>query len=340
MSKRSTIRDVARLAGVSSATVSYVLNEQTAGKISISEETRQRVYAAIKELNYTPNIAARTLNTKQTKLLAVMIPDITDIFYTLVFRGAQSVCEMNGYDLMAYDCGHRGLREHKFIDTILRRRVDGAIMLTEHTTQEDMRRMLDFNIQVVVVGHSPQMPEIDMVGLDEIDGMKQVVDHLVDRGHQRIAYLSGPMDLLSGRTRLRGYREALESHGIVFDESLVRYGSFMREGVSELVESLFDRQSTSRNPTALFCGNDNMAIEAVHNLIRMGFRVPEDVAVAGFDNIPEGSFMIPSLTTIDHFPQKMGGIAAEFLLERLNSKETPACRYNILKGQLVVREST
>lgn len=340
MSKRPTIRDVARLAGVSSATVSYIINEQDGGSIQISEETRGRVRAAIAALNYTPNIIARSLSTQRTQLLAVMTPDITDVFYTLVFRGAQAATEPHGYDLMAFDCAHREDREHKFIDAVLRRRVDGVLMLTEHTRPEGIQALLTAGIQVVVIGHSPWVPQIDMVGLDEIQGVQQVIQHLHAKGHRRIAYLSGPLHLLSAQTRLRGYRTALAEHGLPYDEELVRYGTFTREGTAGLVESLFGAAAPAPRPTALFCGNDNMAIEAVRKLIRMGLRVPQDVAVAGFDNIPEAGLMIPSLTTIDHIPQVMGGIAADFLLERIGSKTPLEGRRQILTGQLVAREST
>ena len=340
MSKRATQRDVALRAGVSPATVSYIINNQTGGNISISQDTRQRVMKAVHELNYLPDITARGLSTRKTQLLAVMLPDITDPFYTLVFRGAQAVAESQGYDLMVYDVDLRSKREKKFIDTVLRRRVDGVIMLTTFTTSEDVNRLLEADIQVAIVGHSPDIKGGDRVGLDEMDGVHQVMEHLYGRGHRRIAFLTGPLDWLQARTRKAGYVRSLQEMGLKYEEDLVREGTFQREGTSELVESLFGDVARANPPTALFCSNDNMAIEAVRTLTKMGFRVPDDVAVAGFDNIPQAEAMIPGLTTLDHIPMEMGKAATTFLLERINSDASLPDRKKILTGKLIVRETT
>jgi DNA-binding LacI/PurR family transcriptional regulator len=165
------------------------------------------------------------------------------------------------------------------------------------------------------------------------------MQHLIGRGHRSIAHLAGPPDTPPGRVRLEAYRQALAEAGLAHDESLVRYGTFDREHVAELVGSLFPTSSRGQHPTALFAANDVMAIEAIRTLTRFGWRVPADVAVCGFDNIPEAEVVMPPLTTVDQDAEAIGRRAAELLLERLTADAPLPPREVSIACRLVLRES-
>ncbi len=339
MYKRPTQDDVARLAGVSRAVVSYVINGQTGGSVRISEETRQRVLRAVADLGYQPNATARSLRTQRTQLLAVMVPDLTNPFYPLLIRGAQRVAEDQNYQLLVYDTDDSEARERAFIETLLGRRVDGVILVAFRLQAQDVERLVRAGIAVVAIGGQLRAAGVDVLAVRERLAVRELMQHLLSRGHRRIAHLAGAQDTPPGRVRLRGYREALEEAGIAYDESIVAYGTFRPEGVSSLITGLFCHQS-SAHPTALFAANDTMAIEAIHTLTRHGWRVPRDVAVCGFDNIPEAEVVVPSLTTIDQDMQAMGRLAAELLFERLHRQGPPEARHVNAPYRLVVRDST
>ncbi len=336
---RPTQDDVARQAGVSRAVVSYVINGRTGGNVRISEETRGRVLAAVQELGYQPNVAARSLRTHRTQLLAVMVPDLTNPFYPLLIRGAQAVAEPHDYHILVYDTNDTPAREHAFVDAMLRRYVDGAILVAFHLETEDVERLLGSGIRLVEIGGRPRPAGVDIVAVRERHAVRELMRYLISRGHQRIAHLAGPPDTPPGRVRLEGYREALAEAGLPYDESIVRYGSFRREGVADLVSSLFPRPGRNGHPTALFAANDLMAIQAIHTLTRLGWDVPGDVAVCGFDNLPEAEVVVPSLTTIDQEAQLTGQRAVELLLERLRSEGPVEGRKESIPYRLVIRDS-
>ncbi len=340
LAKRPTQKDVAELAGVSVATVSHVINNRRGGNVRISEGTRRRVWEAVKELGYFPNASARSLRTQKTHLLAVMVPDITNPFYPELIRGVQSVALKHGYETLVYDCDDRPERERAFVDAMIRRRVDGVILVPFHLQPEDF---LDFhrgNIPVAVSIAEPfPAPGVDFVVIDEINAVKQAMAHLIARGHRRIAHITGAMDTAPGRNRLRGYREALLEAGLGYDESLVRYGNFRSDGVAELVASLFVHPAGEGRPTAVFAANDVMAIAALNALLRGGWRVPEDVAVVGFDDIPAAQTMYPALTTVAQDTQLLGRRLAELIMERLHSDEPYPERKISYQFRFVARES-
>ena len=337
---RPTQKDVARLAGVSRATVSYVINGRSGGKVQITAETRRRVLEAIEALGYQPDVTARSLRTQKTHLLAIMLPDLTNPFYPMLVRGAQAAAEQQDYQILVYDSDDAPARERKFVEAMLRRRVDGVILVTFHLQSEDVMRLLAAGIQVVAIGGRLRSAQVDVVATRERLAVLELMRYLVGRGHRRIAHLAGPRETSAGEVRLRGYREGLAEANIPYDETLVRYGSFRPEGVAEVIESLFAPSSNGAPPTALFAANDVMAIEVIRALTRQGWRVPEDVAVCGFDDIPAAEFIMPSLTTIGQDAQAMGEQAVKLLLERLATAEAIEVRHVSVPYRLVIREST
>jgi len=342
--KKTTQKDVARLAGVSVATVSYILNDLDGGNIRISSETRRRVLEAMKTLQYSPNINARGLSTRRTQLLAILIPDLTDSFFANAIRGVQSIVAPKGYDILVYDCEWRSDRENDFVKAIHRRRVDGIILFSIYTSRFSLEKLLGSGYKVVVVGNNPELQiesgEMDTVSDNEYESVRQVMRYLTSLGHQQIAHITGPMDAITSLVRLQGYRDGLEAAGIAVDDRLIRYNtSFSRIGVEGLVRALFFEQTQPR-PTALFAANDHIALEAIRVLQIHGVRVPQDVAVMGFDDVPEAISFVPALSTVSHSSQKMGATAAELLLERIDSSELMPPRNRNISCELVIREST
>jgi DNA-binding LacI/PurR family transcriptional regulator len=341
--KKTTQKDVARLANVSVATVSYILNDLDGGNIRISQDTRQRVLSAIKELQYSPNLNARGLSTRRTQLLAILIPDLTDSFFAHAIRGVQSVVAQKGYDILVYDCEWRPDRENDFVKAIHRRRVDGIILFSIYTSRSSLESLLGSGYKVVVVGNNPdlQIPgsELDTVGDNEYQSVCEVINYLVGLGHRRIAHISGPIEAVTSMARLRGYRDGLTNAGIAIDDNLVCFNTtFSREGVERCIRELFFGNNKPR-PTALFAANDHIALEAIRVLQMNGLRVPYDVAVMGFDDVPEACMQVPGLSTVSHSSQKMGALAADLLLERILSTDPIPTRNRNISCELVLRES-
>ncbi len=337
--QRPTQKDVAKHAGVSVTTVSQVINNRSGGNIRISKETKERVWQSVRELGYTPNVNARGLRTQKTYLLALLVPDITNPFYPQLIRGVQDIASKHGYDLLVYDADDRPQREKAFVEAILQRQVDGVAMVPFHLQREDIERIIQANIAVAVMTSTPpSMPGVDVLQVDDTAALSAMINHLINKGHRRIAHLSGALGTLPGDGRLRGYRRALENAGIPFDESLVCIGNFRADCVPSLIDYLF--AADKEPPTAIFAANDVMAIATIYQLMRRGLCVPEDVAVCGYDNIPEAAAMIPALTTIDQNMQHEGRVLARLLVERLASKTKPGERAVPLEFRLVLRDST
>ena len=344
--RRVTQSDVARHAGVSRFTVSCVINNRMGGNVRISPETRQRVLDAIDHLGYKPNIVARSLRTSKTKLLAVLVPDIANPFYPLFIRGVEKVVSSQGYDILILDANEMPEREHFLIDKALQRLVDGLIMIPFYLAPGDLEPLSEADTPIVMVHGEEQakefchLPNIIQIVPDERQGVLDLMDHLISRGHRRIAHLAGPQNTPPGRIRCKYYRQALETHGIPYDDSLVTFGTFKSENTSQQVTALFARSAGSEQPTALFAANDLMAVEAIQTLKRMGKHIPQDVAVVGFDNIPEANIVVPGLTTVDNDPMEIGLRAGHRLLAQLEepaSAETSRCESTPCK--LVLRES-
>jgi LacI family transcriptional regulator len=338
--RRPTQEDVAKLAGVSRATVSYIINNRTGGNIQITEETRNLVLDAIKTLDYQPNVQARSLKTQKTNLIAVMVSDLTNPYYPFLLRGAQEVIHEGGYQTIVFDCNNLADNEFTFVKMMLQWRVDGVIMVPFHLRESDIGELSQANIRVVTIhGEIGKAVGNDNIQPEEKKAIFELISHLKNKGHQRIAHLAGSQNTPPGRIRYRAYREALEKLGLPYDDSLVYYGTFRRREVKALIEENFLSGHNNDIPTALFAANDIMAIEAIRTLKSRGLRIPDDVAVCGFDNIPEGSIIEPSLTTIDQFPQVLGRQAAELLINRLDTDQNREPQIIKSECQLVLRES-
>ena len=335
--RRPTQADVARLAAVSQPLVSYVLSGDP--NAPVAPETRARVMAAIAELGYVPSHAARSLRSQRALAIGAIIPDITNPFYPAFARGIQNVAEREGYDLIAYNSDGLLERERKFMQSALAGRVDGVILSPFQITMDELADVSDMDIPVValtsrspIAGRAP----VDTVHVDSIRAARQAVEHLIARGHVRIGMIAGEIGTPPREDRVLGYLQALEAHGLLADEMLVRGADFNEDGGYRAAHDLL---RLCPRPTAIFAANDLMAMGAMAALHELGLRVPQDVGIVGFDDIPAARLLAPPLTTVAQYPDRLGERTAELLLERLRGDGPPYSREILMPAELVVRES-
>jgi LacI family transcriptional regulator len=331
--RKPTQYDVAQRAGVSQATVSHILNKSTT--ISFPEETRQRVLTAMAELGYIPDRTARSLRTNKTYTIAAIIPDITNPFYPTFVRGIQDITKQNSYDLVIYNTDGILEEERQSLNSIKQNRVDGLIVVPFHLSEKEL---LDVNTPVVQLIQKPDVPPaLDSVFIDNVAAARKVVDHLIERGHTRIGMIAGQENTPPRQNRILGYQQAIAEHHIPLDEILIQAGDYTEQGGYETMLELLKLPAPV---SAVFAANDLMAMGALMAIREAGLRVPDDIAVAGFDDIPAAHLVTPSLTTITQYQQNIGQRAAEMLFERLNGSESGAARSIEMSFSLIVREST
>ena len=312
--RRATQKDVASRAGVSQATVSMVLGGGSSA--SLPPETVERIQAAARELGYVANSVAQALKTRRTMTLACVVPDITNPFYPALIRGVQKTAQAQGYDVITLNTDGTAANERHFLDWALRGRVDGIVGVFFTLRAADLALLLDNSIAIVRVESSRKtggrLP-IDDIFVDSRAAATQAVKHLIARGHRRIAMaagVGGPQGV-----RVEGYRDALAEANL---EPLVVIEASFTEGAGfEAANAILD---SGFRPSAIFAANDLMAIGVMRALRERTLRVPEDVAVVGFDNISAAPLVTPPLTTVTPFQDRMGERAAELLIERLRGE--------------------
>lgn len=334
--KMATMRDVAKLAGVSQPTVSRVLN-RTNTDIPISEDTINRVMAAVKELGYRTNVLARSLRTQKTQMIALMLADISNPFYHPIARAVHNVAREHQYDVLIANSDHLYESEIHFCEAITRRPVDGVIMVPIHLSAQEIDSFIDHtNTPVVVLGPHVYHPNIDAVFVDDEQAVYDLTSWLIqEKGYKSFAFIGVPDYMPPGPRRFRGFMTALNDAGIAVDPQYVGQGDFTLEGGKRAAGELIAKGNL---PDALVVANDLMAIGAILTLQEAGYRVPEDVAVVGFDDIPEAQIVRPALTTIVHDAADIGVKLAELLFERIDDPHLPNRRVKSTYG-LVIRDS-
>jgi LacI family transcriptional regulator len=335
--KKLTQKDVAGLAGVSQAIVSHVVNETDK---AIPEATRQRVLKAMDELGYTPNRAARSLRAQKNYSIACIIPDITNAFFPPFLRGIQFVADPHDYDLIIYDSYTSEAKELRYVRSLGCRHVDGAVAVLFHRNAQMINDLLDQGFHLVTLEQGRPQPDTfqhDVVYVDDVSAARKAVTYLIQLGHTRIGILSGTDGTPPQRNRLKGYRQALADHGLIFDDIYVRNGDYTENGGYAEMQALL---AVPVRPSAVFAANDLMAIGAMLAAQNDGLRVPEDIAVMGFDDIPAARLVHPTLTTIAQFQDKIGQRAAELLFDRISGKAPEQAQTVEMPFEIIIREST
>ena len=329
--KYVTIRDIAEKAGVSINTVSRALNN----KPDISEETRRKILKIAQELGYVKNATASSLRSKQTNIVGVIIADSANPFYAEVLKGIEAASRKYGYQIMLMNTERIYENEEKAIEVLLQRRVDGLLITPVQDKSDDIRALIERKVPFVIVGRHFEELEVDEIHSDEVKGGYLATRHLIERGRKNIIMISGYLFKSAAYMRLEGYRKALKEYGIPFSEKMIIETDIdiesgyraMREAIEKGLE--FD---------AVFCYNDLLAFGVIKALKECGYRIPEDVAVVGYDDIVYSSFVCPSLTTVRIKKFEMGFEAFMMLLQRLKGRRKRRKRV-ILDVELVVRES-
>ena len=329
-----TSSDVARLAGVSRATVSYVVNN---GPRPVSEEVKARVVTAIQQLGYQPNAVARNLRLQRTSTLGLVVPDTHNPYFSEVGQGVERVAFENGYTVFLCHSGYQLDLEMQYVDLLHSQRVAGVIWIPGTADFSPYYKLNEYDVRTVVIDRLN--PDSSVPGLiaDNFHGGYLATRHLLDLGHRRIGYIRRAVDLSHSRGRFQGYLAALKELGIEEDESLVATGGFVLEDGYRATKELLGIQNP---PTALFAYNDMMAIGALRALHELGKSVPGDFSVVGFDDIAQSTYTCPSLTTISSPKYKMGQQAADLLISLIEERENHEKVQSILDVNLIVREST
>jgi LacI family transcriptional regulator, galactose operon repressor len=327
----ASIKEVALKAGVSIATVSRVLNNTG----PVAEETRRRIQETIEKLRYVPHGAARSLITNQTDTIGVLLPDLYGEFFSEVIRGVDLAARRSGYHVLVSGF-HSDRAEIEAVLRAMRGRVDGVIVLSPDVDAQTLRRNLPETLPVVLLNTPVDGASFDAIEIDNYGGAVAMVRHLAALGHGRIALIQGPAENVDARERLRGYRDALRALGKEPSPGLEIAGDFSEESGYRAGERLL---ALAPRPTAVFAANDSMAIGCLLALRAAGVRVPEDMAVAGFDDIPIARYITPSLTSV-HVPiAELGTRAMERLLHAVESKNEHERRQETVATTLVVRGS-
>ncbi len=329
--KRVTIIDVARVAGVSTQTVSRVINNRP----GMNAATRLRVQAVIDKLGYEPNAVARGLVTNRTMTLGLVVPDVANAFFAEIVQGAEDVAWQAGYSILLCDTREDIKREIAALRSLRERRVDGVIVCSARLPNATFWPLLEQYGAAVVVNRRAPADVASSVRIDYASGMRRAVAHLFASGRRNIAFLTGLVQAFGGRERMRGFEAALEDAGVVLAND--RYVS-CPPTIAGGVEAASAALSATPALDALVCYNDLVAVGALQACASRGYRVPEDVAVVGCDDIPLAALVTPSLTTFGLSKRDLGATAARTLLARLQNHDTRA-EEGVLEPSLIVRAS-
>lgn len=309
------MKDVARLAGVSTSTVSHVINKDR----FVSDAIRVRVEDAIRTLNYAPSALARSLKLNQTRTIGMLITASSNPFYSELVRGVERSCFERGYSLVLCNTEGDEQRMNRNLETLLQKRVDGLLLLCTETHQPSPAIMTRYPaIPTVMMDWSPFDGDSDVIQDNSLLGGDIATRHLIEKGFTRIACVTGPLDKTPARLRLEGYRAAMQRAGLPVPEGYEVIGDFEFGGGLRAMQSLL---ALPEPPQAVFMGNDAMAFGAYQALYHAGLRIPQDIALVGYDDIELARYMTPPLTTIHQPKDELGELAIDVLIHRMAQPE-------------------
>lgn len=331
----ATIIDVAKLARVSKSTVSRYLNGQVTGRMT--EETKARIEEAIEELNYNPSDIARSLKRKSTNVIGLVINDMTNPFFLQMIQGVEAELKDSGYYLLICDSYLDVSKEIECLKMLEQRQIDGIIVAGMNMPAEHLIK-LKIKAPVVLLERAEGESNFDTVKIDNHSGSCAAVEHLIEKGHKKIAHIRGASASALAQERAKAYEDCLKAHGLEILPQYEPEGKYNIEGGYEAMKELMH---LLEKPTAVFCANDSSAIGALRYLLEKGYRVPEDVAVVGYDDITVAAMVTPPLTTVRQPVMELARVATRILLERINHKEEKySSRTVVMKSELIIREST
>lgn len=326
-----TIREVARRAGVSPATVSRVLNNYP----HIRDEVRQSVVNAITALGYEPNRVAQRLRATHSRMIGMIVTDITNPFINVVMASIEAIFFDKGFSVLMSNTTSDPQKELAYLSMMENEGVAGLVIAPTSENVDQVIQLADEGLPIVVFDRRMASQRVDMVLADNVSGARMAIEHLISLGHRRIGHIGGPLHLTSGRERYQGYQEAMHAAGLPVAPEWVRFGDHRHQsGYNNALELLDDRLAL----TALFIENNMMTLGALNAIHDIAKRIPEDIAIVGFDDMPWSISLNPPLTVVAQPAQEIGAQAAIRLLERIEQPNLPA-RLDILATTLIVRAS-
>ncbi|HBY08933.1 MAG TPA: LacI family transcriptional regulator, partial [Chloroflexi bacterium] len=326
-----TIQDVAKRAGVAPITVSRVVNHSGYA----SEETRRRVETAVQELGYVPNTLARGLRSKRTHTLALVMTDITNPFFTLMARGVEDAASEAGFTVIFCNSDESETKEEKYVNILVQKQVDGILLIPACSNSKSVKFLHSNEIPVVLIDRSIPNLQTDLVRCNSEEGAYNLIKYLIGLGHKNIATITGPRSVSTSEDRVSGYQRAISEAGYEGFENIF-YGSFTQASGYELTQQAL---ALAARPTALFGTNNFISIGVLKTLREANIGVPEDIAVVGFDDLPDSMVVDPFLTVAAQPAYEMGQQATELLLKRLSGDLPQDHQEIILPTEIIVRES-
>jgi LacI family transcriptional regulator len=324
--------DIAKRAGVAPITVSRVINNSG----YVSQSTRERVEAVVKELGYVPNTIARGLRSKRTHTLALVVTDIANPYFTSMARGVEDVAGASNYTVIYCNTDESEAKEEKYANMLAQRQVDGVLLVPSCGNVKTIQFLKSNEIDVVVLDRRISGEDADIVYSDSKNGASRLTKLLIGLGHKRIAIIAGSRGVSTSEDRVIGYQQALAEAGLSSNE-LIYYGAFNEHSGYQLANQAMMQ---TPKPTAIFGGNNFVAMGAIKAIHNLNLDVPGDVSVVGFDDLPEFMFMKPFLTVARQPAYEMGRLAAELLLKRITGEMIEEHREFVLPVEIVVRESS
>ena len=329
----TTLSDVARRAGVSTMTVSRVINESG----YISQDARARVNEAVAELGYMPNALARQLRSRRTKTIALVVTDIRNPFFTTIASGVEDTARSRGYAVMFCNTYESEVEEAEYVRVLIERRVDGVLLVPSCGAGASVQLLQEHGMPTVVLDRHVHDVQADEVRADSRAGAYDAVHHLTDLGHRRIAVLAGPEGVSTSTDRVAGYRKALLEACPGGECGQILFGEFNEASGYSMTRQILEAES---RPTAIFAANNFIAFGAIRALREAGLGIPEDMSMVVFDDLPPGWVLDPFLTVVSQPAYEIGTRAAELLLERLTGEAPEGPRSIVLPSELIVRRST
>lgn len=326
------IAEIARRANVSTATVSRTLNQSGPVKAA----TARKVWRAVTELNYVPNSHARALVSGRSRIIGVMVSDITNPFFPELLRSFEKQAAEKQYDLLVTSTDYETSRMGACLRRMLERKVDGVAMMTSEMDLGLIKELSRRGVPIVFMDVGQVGPKMSHVAIDYGNGVRQAVDHLAGLGHRRIAFISGPLQLHSARTRRQAFLEGMRMHGVEPEKKMLREGTHTAEGGREAMAALL---RLSKRPTAVVCSNDWTAIGALNAIAAAGLRVPQDISLVGFDDIPLARYTTPPLTSVRMSASDVGTVAFRALFGLISGERIEGDVYQI-PTELVARGSS
>lgn len=327
----ASIKDVAREAGVSIATVSRVINKVDV----VNEDTKKRVNEAIEKLNYSPNIVAQSLKTQRSRSIGILVPDISSQVYPEIVRGAEDVANMYDYSIILCNSDFDIQKEKKYIKVMKEKMVDGLLYMSSSLDPEILEYIKDINMKTVLVESTEDEKILPSVTIDNRQAAHEAVKLLIDRGHKKIAYIGIKKERRNAwAKRYDGYVDALNEAGIPVDESLCFYGDLKAPTGYNGINTILEMNKVD----AVFCGSDEIAMGVINGLRDKGIKVPEDVSVMGFNDIYEASIFYPKITTVAQPLYDMGSVSMRILVKKLRNEPSDQEHF-VLPYQIIERDT-